>query len=88
MQRGIKTWPVDVTNRAPHGVIAGITNTRLSTVKRGIAVALGRQIQRTIGTPVCILGADPTDRDIERWLPDLLTNAGTTAPARNASRSL
>src|SRR5260221_4548986 len=76
----IGTWPVGMTSRAlQEGVIAGITNTRLSTVKRGVAIALGRRIQRAIGTPVCILGADPTDRDIERWMPDLLRDSGTTA---------
>ena len=56
----------------------GITNTRLSAVKRGIAVELALHIERLLQTPVCIVGADPTDRDVERRTPALVASGGTT----------
>jgi hypothetical protein len=53
------------------GMVAGITNARLATAKRGIAVEIATRLAATAGTPVCLIGADPTDRDVERHLPQL-----------------
>jgi hypothetical protein len=56
------------------GMVAGITNARLATAKRGIAVEIATRLAATADTPVCLIGADPTDRDVERHLP-VLTEA-------------
>ena len=52
-------------------MVAGITNARLATAKRGIAVEIATRLAATADTPVCLIGADPTDRDVERHLPQL-----------------
>lgn len=52
-------------------VTVGITNTRLSAVKRGIAVQLATRLADETETEVCLVGADPTDRDVQRCLPAL-----------------
>ena len=54
---------------APLGVCVGITNTRLGAARRGIAVELASRLAAVAGTTVCLVGADPTDRDVERRLP-------------------
>jgi hypothetical protein len=54
------------------GVTVGITNTRLSASKRGLALTLGQLIAARARCGVCVVSADPTDRDVERRLPDLL----------------
>jgi hypothetical protein len=56
----------------PLGVSVGITNTRLNAAKRGIAVELALRLVAAANTPVCLVGADPTDRDVERRMPELL----------------
>jgi hypothetical protein len=56
----------------PLGVSVGITNTGLGAAKRGIAVELALHIAAARGTPTCLVGADPTDRDVERRLPELM----------------
>jgi hypothetical protein len=53
------------------GMVAGITNARLATAKRGIAVEIATRLAATTDTPVCLIGADPADRDVERHLPQL-----------------
>jgi hypothetical protein len=61
-----------VTSRAaPLGVCVGVTNTRLGAARRGIAVELASRLAVTAGTTVCLVAADPTDRDVERRLPQL-----------------
>jgi hypothetical protein len=60
-------------------VTVGITNTRLSIVKRGLATELARRIEAAAGTAVCIVGADPADRDVERRTPGLVATAGAAA---------
>lgn len=60
------------TDPAPLGVSVGITNTRLNAAKRGIAVELALRLVAAANTPVCLVGADPTDRDVERRMPELL----------------
>ena len=52
-------------------VTVGITNCRLSAVKRGIAVRLATQLSVAAQTEVCLVGADPTDRDVQRRMPGL-----------------
>lgn len=54
------------------GVCVAVTNTRLGSTKRGIAVELAARVARASGSFVCLVGADPTDRDVERRLPQLL----------------
>ena len=54
----------------------GITNTRLSATKRGIAAELASQVATRLERPVCLVGADPTDRDVERRMPRLAAAAG------------
>lgn len=56
------------------GVTAGITNTRLSAVKRGIAVEAALRLAVECQHEVCLVGADPTDRDVQRRLPQLLAD--------------
>ena len=56
----------------PSGVSVGITNTRLEASKRGIAVEVARRLAASTGTQVCLVGADPTDRDVERRTPALI----------------
>ncbi len=56
-------------------VTVGITNTRLSAVKRGIAVQLATQLSVETKTEVCLVGADPTDRDVQRSLPALCASS-------------
>jgi len=60
------------TDPVPLGVSVGITNTRLNAAKRGIAVELALRLVAAANTPVCVVGADPTDRDVERRMPELL----------------
>ena len=52
-------------------VCVGITNSGLNADKRGVAVELAPRVQTAVGAPVCLVGADPTDRDVERHLPRL-----------------
>lgn len=56
---------------APFGTCVGITNTRLGAARRGIAVELALRLTAATGTTACLVGADPTDRDVERRLPQL-----------------
>src|SRR5690349_12233603 len=59
-----------MTEIPPHkDVTVGITNTRLSAVKRGIAVRLATQLSVAANAEVCLVGADPTDRDVQRRMP-------------------
>ena len=58
-------------------LLVGITNARLSPTKRGIAVEVAARLAARTATPVCLLGADPTDRDVQRHLPLLLAAWGT-----------
>jgi hypothetical protein len=44
-----------------------------------VAIELARAIQRANGKPMCIVGADPTDRDVERWLPSVLARTPASA---------
>ncbi|MGO9873612.1 MAG: hypothetical protein ACLPVY_07405 [Acidimicrobiia bacterium] len=53
------------------GLGVGITNPRLTTAKRGIAVEVATRLAAMTDTPVCLVGADPTDRDVDRHLPQL-----------------
>jgi hypothetical protein len=72
---GAPNLRLDVTSTPPRPVVSvsvGITNTRMSAVKRGIAVELAVRLVAVSGTPVCLVGADPTDRDVERRLPQLI----------------
>ena len=48
----------------------------MSATKRGIAVELAAQIAARIDKPVCLVGADPTDRDVERRMPRLAADEG------------
>jgi len=57
----------------------GISNSRLATAKRGIAVELAAQLADVANTPVCLVGADPTDRDVDRHLPRLVEAWGQPA---------
>jgi len=57
-------------------VCVGITNSGLNADKRGVAVELARRVQTAVGAPVCLVGADPTDRDVERHLPHLEATDG------------
>ena len=57
----------------------GITNSRLNAAKRGIAVALATRLARTTDLTVCLVGADPTDHDVERHLPQLVARWGEPA---------
>src|SRR3954447_12989406 len=61
-------------------LLVGITTARLSPTKRGIAVEVAARLAAESGTPVCLLGADPTDRDVQRHFPQLLAAWG--APTR------
>jgi len=53
------------------GLGVGITNPRLTTAKRGIAVEVAARLAAFAETSVCLVGADPTDRDVDRHLPQL-----------------
>lgn len=66
-------------SRAPACVSVGITNARLGADKRGIAVELAQRLAATSKAPVCLVGADPTDRDVERRTPMLIEAAGDYA---------
>jgi hypothetical protein len=57
----------------------GISNSRLATAKRGIAVELAAQLAKVAHAPVCLVGADPADRDVERHLPRLVEAWGRPA---------
>jgi len=57
----------------------GITNSRLNTSKRGIAVEVAARVAAATEAPVCLIGADPTDRDVERHLPELVAAWGEPA---------
>ena len=57
---------------APLAACVAVTNTRLGSAKRGIAVELAARLANASGHLVCLVGADPTDRDVERRLPQLL----------------
>jgi hypothetical protein len=61
---------------AGRGITVGITNTRLSASKRGIAAELAERLAAAARVPVCLVGADPTDRDVERRLPQFLVRGG------------
>ncbi len=67
---------------ATSAVCVAVTNTRLGSAKRGIAVELATRVARASGNFVCLVGADPTDRDVERRLPQLL--AGEDRYARTS----
>ncbi len=66
----------EMTSRAAtassRGTTLGITNTRLNAARRGIAVELATRLAATTGAPVCLVGADPADHDVQRRLPQLL----------------
>jgi hypothetical protein len=47
----------------------------MSAVKRGVAVGLAARVAATTGAHVCLVGADPTDRDVERRTADLVAAA-------------
>ena len=68
-----------MSSSARLGMVAGITNARLATAKRGIAVEIATRLAVTANTPVCLIGADPTDRDVERHLPHLIDLWGKPA---------
>jgi hypothetical protein len=62
-----------MTSRAPKlGVSVAITNTGLGASKRGVAVELALRIAWLRESEVCLVGADPTDRDVERRLTSLM----------------
>jgi hypothetical protein len=61
-------------------LLVGITNARLSPAKRGVAVELATRLAAASDAPVCLIGADPTDRDVQRHLPQLVEAWG--APNR------
>ena len=54
------------------GVSIAITNACMSASKRGIAVELALRLALAADTPVCLVGADPTDRDVERRVAQLV----------------
>jgi hypothetical protein len=56
----------------PPAACVAVTNTRLGSAKRGIAVDLAARLAGATARLVCLVGADPTDRDVERRLPQLL----------------
>jgi hypothetical protein len=58
-------------------LLVGITNARLSPTRRGVAVEVATRLAAITRAPVCLVGADPTDRDVPRHLPQLLTAWGT-----------
>ena len=58
------------------GKCVGITNSRLNAAKRGIAVEISVRLALATETAVCLVGADPTDRDVERHLPGLISAFG------------
>jgi hypothetical protein len=58
------------------GLSVGITNPRLTTAKRGVAVEIAARLAAVTDTPVCLVGADPTDRDVDRHLPQLTATWG------------
>jgi hypothetical protein len=62
----------------------------MSATKRGIAAELAPRLARAADTHVCLVGADPTDRDLERRMPELLQNAGeyTRASLKEGVHSL
>ena len=60
----------------PPSLVVGVTNARLGADKRGIAVELAQRLACTSLAPVCLVGADPTDRDVERRTPGLVESAG------------
>lgn len=64
---------------ARRGVSVGITNTRLSAAKRGIAVELATRLAVAAGTHVCVVGADPADRDAERSTERLVAEGESEA---------
>ena len=68
----------------------GITTTRLSAEKRGIAVELALRLAAAVSTPVCLVGADPTDRDVEHRLPQLVARSGrsTRTVVKDGTHSL
>ena len=58
------------------GIGVGITNSRLAVTKRGIAAEIAAQLGVAINAPVCLIGADPADRDVDRQLPRLIAAWG------------
>jgi hypothetical protein len=63
---------LDVTSQSTRlGLGVGITNPRLTTAKRGIAVEVAARLAAITEAPVCLIGADPTDRDVDRHLAQL-----------------
>lgn len=57
--------------------LVGVTNARLSPTKRGVAVELAARLGAATDAPVCLIGADPADRDVQRHLPQLVAAWGT-----------
>jgi len=53
------------------GISVGITNTRLSASKRGVAIECALRLAGRAHVPVCLVGADPTDRDVEHRTPPI-----------------
>jgi hypothetical protein len=48
----------------------------MSASKRGLAAELAERLAATGRVPVCLVGADPTDRDVERRMPHFLVRGG------------
>ena len=61
-----------MSSRREQAISVGITNTRLNAVKRRVAVETAIRLALVADCEVCLVGADPTDRDVQRRLPDLL----------------
>ena len=59
--------------------LVGITNARLSPAKRGVAVEIAARLSAATDASVCLVGADPADRDVPRHLPQLVAAWGTPA---------
>ena len=63
----------------PLGLAVGITNPRLTATRRGVEVELAARLAASTGELVCVVGADPTDRDVDRQLPRLVEEWGNPA---------
>jgi hypothetical protein len=48
----------------------------MSASKRGLAAELAERLAAAARVPVCLVGADPTDRDVERRMPQFLVRGG------------
>ena len=71
--------PAPFAPSAPFARSVGITNSRLDAAKRGVAVAVATRIACATDAAVCLVGADPTDHDVERHLPELVASWGEPA---------